>query len=178
MSHLTPVDSDGSDEDTVPSWDNQVSNFPPRTAHTEAVQDWLELFLERRTFDEEEIDEFLREVRLDGEDIRTLSEGELHDCLPKNPRGYELEHDDERFEQMRKHLPADIVRARKEVVEQNGIMVPKVHKGFEIVDILKSVPVLRDIMISIAITFAVMIGSIVTFAVILFWGRSLDDERD
>ena len=59
-----------------------------------------------------------------------------------------------------------------------GIKVPKVHTGFEIVDILKSVPALRDIMISVMIAFAVMIGSIVTFVAILIWGRSLDDERD
>lgn len=115
MSQLTSADSGDEPKDTIPSWAVQVTNFPPRTAHAGMVQDWLELFLERRLFEEEEINEFLIEVRLDGEDLRTLSEDELRDCLPKNPRGYELEYDDERYEQMRKYLPADIVRARMEV---------------------------------------------------------------
>ncbi|KAK7963736.1 hypothetical protein PG996_008578 [Apiospora saccharicola] len=173
---LTPdnTSGDGSDEDTIPSWEEQLSNFPTRLAHTETVQDWLELFLERRTFNEEEINDFLQEVRLDGEDLHALSEEELRDCLPKNQEDSVLDSSNYQFEQMRRHLLTDIIRARKEV----GIKVPKVHTGFEIVDILKSVPALRDIMISVMIAFAVMIGSIVTFVAILIWGRSLDDERD
>ncbi|KAK7934982.1 hypothetical protein PG985_000477 [Apiospora marii] len=165
---MSQYTSDGSgnesDEDTLPSWADQVANFPQRTAHTGMVQDWLELFLARRTFDDEEINEFLVEVRLDGKDLHTLSKNKLLDCLPKDPEETGVEGSTYRFEQMRRHLLTDIMRAREEV----GIETAKVQKGPEVANVHKPVPVLRD----------VMIGFIVAFAIILIWGLSLAHGRD
>ncbi|KAK8101086.1 hypothetical protein PG999_011460 [Apiospora kogelbergensis] len=130
--------SDESDE--MPSgfgWADQVASFPPRTASTEEVQQWLEFFLEQRAFDSEEFHIFLNQVRLNGEELHSLSKTKLQKKLPKVPDyggGFVLEDDLSyyHFEQMLETIFTDIIRARKE----SGIVVPKgkaksTHGGYE-----------------------------------------------
>lgn len=113
--------SDESDE--MPSgfgWADQVASFPPRTASTEEVQQWLEFFLEQRAFDSEEFHIFLNQVRLNGEELHSLSKTKLQKKLPKVPDyggGFVLEDDLSyyHFEQMLETIFTDIIRARKEV---------------------------------------------------------------
>ncbi|KAK8004329.1 hypothetical protein PG989_004048 [Apiospora arundinis] len=120
-------DSDDSDMSfTGLRWEDQVNNFPPRARNTRVVQAWLRIFLEQRAFDEEEIEEFIKNVHLNGEELHGLSKVRLRKRLPKTPEtdgGYDLQISSYRFEQMRETTFRDIMRARKE----SGIIVPKVE---------------------------------------------------
>ncbi|KAK8058554.1 hypothetical protein PG994_009002 [Apiospora phragmitis] len=163
MLSITRRDDSSDEETSFPSWADQVPNFPSRTAQAEKVQAWLGLFLEQRTFSELEVDEFVQEVRLDGEDLHTLGKDELRDCLPKNQDEYG-DGSPYRFEQMRRHLLADIIRARK----QNGIKITEVKKS-SITDKMQNMPVM-------ALSGA-MLGVLVPCFVVCIMSWVLADEN-
>ncbi|KAK7967260.1 uncharacterized protein PG986_001537 [Apiospora aurea] len=64
---------------------DQVADFPPRNATTAEVRKWLRPLLEQRLFNDQEIKEYLLEVRLNGEDLHDLDldEDYLFNIFPK-----------------------------------------------------------------------------------------------
>ncbi|KAK7967259.1 uncharacterized protein PG986_001536 [Apiospora aurea] len=124
---------DANNNDATVDWTDQVARFPTRTAKTEKVQDWLYDFLERRTFNDQEIEAFVSRVWLDGEDIHTLSKDELDESFPRSLGDYGLEARPYRFEQMRRYLLTDVIRARKQACRHHfyseGGLLPTLLSG-------------------------------------------------
>ncbi|KAK8065799.1 hypothetical protein PG997_012546 [Apiospora hydei] len=118
---------------------DQVADFPPRNATTTEVREWLRHLLEQRQFSNQEVREYLPEVRLNGEDLLDLDldEDYLFNILPKvSEEDYEKvkSHSStvNHFEQMRDSIYIDILRASWQHKQKVDTMILEVSKRSEI----------------------------------------------
>ncbi|KAK8035165.1 hypothetical protein PG993_010160 [Apiospora rasikravindrae] len=133
-SYLTTLSNpnmdDDNNNDAIVDWADQLARFPTRTTRTEKVQDWLYDFLKRRTFNDREIEAFVLKVYLDGEDIHTLSKDELESSFLKSLYELGLEGKSSRFDQMRRYLLTDVIRARKQVFASVAYFASSLSSGY------------------------------------------------